>query len=156
MNTSPYDIMCHPQREKNKKYPPNNNLPTEMDNYRCHSLLTRNNFLFDLLIFFIYILRSFFVLQSDYSVDQSRQLHVAQADSFQKCHLLCKPRFRLSKLCVYYAFQSMHRVRRVCCHLSFFYCTSYIQNCRNPESYLMIYELGSRFTKTRLQGNLLI
>lgn len=60
-----------------------------MDNYRCHSLLTRNNFLLDLLIFFIYILRFFvcffwvfFVLQSDYSVDQSRQLHVAQADSF--------------------------------------------------------------------------
>lgn len=58
-----------------------------MDNYRCHSLLTRNNFLLDLLIFFIYILRGFFcffffVLQSDYSVDQSRQLHVAQADSF--------------------------------------------------------------------------
>lgn len=59
-----------------------------MDNYRCHSLLTRNNFLLDLLIFFIYILQGFFcfvfffVLQSDYSVDQSRQLHVAQADSF--------------------------------------------------------------------------
>lgn len=59
-----------------------------MDNYRCHSLLTRNNFLLDLLIFlYIYIAGFFcfvffFVLQSDYSVDQSRQLHVAQADSF--------------------------------------------------------------------------
>lgn len=38
-------------------------------------------FLLDLLIFYIYI-ALFLVLQSDYSVDQSRQLHVAQADSF--------------------------------------------------------------------------
>lgn len=114
---------CATLSGKNKYTPPNNNLLTEMDNDRCHSLLTRKNlqlcFCQIYLFFFIYI-ALFLVLQSDYSVDQSWQLHVAQADSFQKCHLLCKPRFRLSNLCVYYAFQSMHRVRRVCCHFSFF------------------------------------
>lgn len=38
-------------------------------------------FLLDLFFLYIYI-ALILVLQSDYSVDQSRQLHVAQADSF--------------------------------------------------------------------------
>lgn len=116
-------------------------------------VLTRKDFIIncvfwsDLLFIFIAL---FLVLQSDYLVDQSWQLHVAQL--IVSGNAICSVSHGSDVKAVCILCISVYAPSQMGLLPFFFYCISYIQNYRNPESYLIIYELGSRFTKATLQG----